>query len=77
MRDPNRLDTFYETLKEIHRTYFPDWRFGQFIINFQGWYYDKYHRDVFYIEDEFILDDIKDFAKSLYFLKEVMNTSNE
>lgn len=77
MRDPNRLDTFYETLKEIHKTYFPDWRFGQFIINFQGWYYDKYHRDVFYVEDGSVLDDIKDFAKALHFLKEVMNTSNE
>lgn len=77
MRDPNRLDAFYETLKEIHKTYFPDWRFGQFIINFQGWYYDKYHRDVFYVEDGSVLGDIKDFAKALYFLKEVMNTSNE
>ena len=66
MRDPNRLDTFYETLKEIHKTYFPDWRFGQFIVNFQSWYYDKYRTDVFYIVDEFVLNDIKDFAESLY-----------
>lgn len=66
MRNPNRLDTFYETLKEIHKTYFPDWRFGQFIINFQSWYYNECRRDVFYVEDELILDDIKKFAESLY-----------
>ena len=66
MRDPNRLDIFYERLTEIHKTYFPDWRFGQFIINFYSWYYNEYRRDVFYVEDEFILDDIKKFAESLY-----------
>jgi hypothetical protein len=36
MRDPNRLYKFYENLRDIHITYFPDWRFGQFIYNFQN-----------------------------------------
>lgn len=52
MRDPNRLYKFYENLRDIHMTYFPDWRFGQLMINFIEWYYNKYERDIFYIEDD-------------------------
>lgn len=52
MRDPNRLYKFYENLRDIHMTYFPDWRFGQLMINFIEWYYNKYGRDIFYIEDD-------------------------
>lgn len=37
MRNPNRLDSFYETLKEVHKDSFPDWRFGQLMSNFLGW----------------------------------------
>ena len=36
MRDPNRLDGFYTELCRVHCTYFPDWRFGQFMMNFLG-----------------------------------------
>ncbi len=52
MRDPNRLYKFYENLRNIHITYFPDWRFGQLISNFINWYYETYHRDIFFIEDD-------------------------
>ena len=37
MRDVNRLDEFYDELKEIHKKYFGQWRFGQLIVNFFGW----------------------------------------
>ena len=37
MRDPNRLNSFYNTMKKIHRKTFPDWRFGQLMSNFFGW----------------------------------------
>lgn len=36
MRDPNRLDEFYKELCRVHRTYFSDWPFGQFMMNFLG-----------------------------------------
>lgn len=52
MRDPNRLYKFYENLRDIHMTYFPDWRFGQFMLNFIEWYYNRYGRDIFYIEED-------------------------
>ena len=29
MRDPERLDAFYDKMKEIHKDYFPDCRFGK------------------------------------------------
>lgn len=52
MRDPNRLYKFYENLRDIHITYFPDWRFGQFIYNFENWYLHSYQNDIFFIEDD-------------------------
>ena len=48
MRDINRLDNFYNELKEMYKE-LPDWRFVQLIMNFFGWFYEKYSRDAFYI----------------------------
>lgn len=61
MRNPNRLNNLYDELKNIHKTYLPDWRFGQFMINFINWYYNKYKNDIFYIEDNKILTYIKEY----------------
>ena len=33
MRNPERLDKFYAELCEIHKKHFPDWRFGQLVVN--------------------------------------------
>ncbi len=60
MRDPERLDKFYDKLKEIHKEFFPDWRFGQFMYNFMCWYGDP-----FYLEEAQFLAKIKDFVDSL------------
>ena len=64
MRDINRLDNFYDELKRIHK-YVPDWRVGQFIMNFMNWYYTKYKRDCFYIEDEKIIKYIEEFVNEV------------
>ena len=56
MRNPDRLDSFYFELKNIHKTYFPDWRFGQFMINFISWYGDP-----FYLEEDTFLERIKEY----------------
>ena len=45
MRDPNRLDSFYDEMKEIHKKSFPDWRIGQLMSNFLGWMYYVQGRD--------------------------------
>lgn len=60
MRDINRLDKFYDELKRIHK-YVLDWRFGQFIMNFMSWYYTKYKRDCFYIEEDKMIKYIEEF----------------
>lgn len=48
MRDPNRLDSLYAKLLELHTVYCPDLRFGQFIIILQS----LHGTDLFYLEDE-------------------------
>lgn len=64
MRDINRLDNFYNELKEIHKKV-PDWRFGQFIMNFMSWYYTKYKRDCFYIEEDKMIKYIEKFINEV------------
>ncbi len=70
MRDINRLDDFYDTIKEYHKTYFPDWRVGQFMYNFAGWLYEKYKRDWFYVEEDKTLEYMKVFLKEVVGIKE-------
>lgn len=65
MRDPNRLYKFYENLRDMHMTHFPDWRFGQFMLNFIEWYYNKYKRDIFYIEDDKMVKIIKEYVNDM------------
>ena len=65
MRDPNRLNNFYQELKNIHKKNFPDLRFGQFIHNFNIWFLNIYGKDYFYLEDDEILSYIKKFTKEM------------
>ena len=65
MRDINRLDAFYENLKAIHKNYIPDWRFGQFILNFMEWYVAKYRRDLFYVEEDKMALLLREFIDDL------------
>ena len=62
MRDPNRLDNFYFQLREIHKTQFPDWRFGQLMSNFFSWLYETKKIDLFFPEEDKMLDYFKEFA---------------
>lgn len=58
MRDPNRLYEFYAELQRIHIEHFPDWRFGQFMINFLG----AADRDPFFWEEDEYLERLRKFA---------------
>lgn len=64
MRNINRLDDFYKKLSNIHKNV-PDWRFGQFILNFISWHYNKYKRDIFYIEEDKMLKLFEEFIKEM------------
>lgn len=64
MRNPDRLDAFYEELKQIHKVSFPDMRFGQFILNALGWINSSKERDPFFPEENEMLNLIKEYANS-------------
>ena len=59
MRDPNRLDRFYAELCRIHKTYFPDWRYGQFMVNFFNWLKGMEKIDPFFPEESEMLSLLK------------------
>ena len=56
MRDPNRLYELYAELQRIHIRYFPDWRFGQFMMNFLN------NTDPFYWEEDECLKKLREFV---------------
>lgn len=62
MRDPNRLDNFYDEIKKLHMKYFPDWRFCQLMQNFMGWVFQERKADSFFLEEDRCLDWFKDFC---------------
>ena len=62
MRDPNRLDKFYDEMKKIHKRSFPDLRFGQLMSNFLGWLYSVKGRDPFFPEEEDMIEYFREFA---------------
>ena len=62
MRNPNRLDNFYNTMKTIHKKSFPDWRFGQLMSNFFGWLMTEKGIDLFFPEEDKMLEYFKEFA---------------
>ena len=58
MRDPKRLDNFYETIKRIHQKYFPDWRYGQLMSN----WVNHMGQDIFYWEEDRIIDGLYEYV---------------
>lgn len=63
MRNPARLDKFYEELRDIHKEYFPDWRFGQLCSNFFGWVWANKKIDPFFPEEEDMIEYLKEYAR--------------
>jgi hypothetical protein len=65
MRDGNRLYKFYDELRDIHMTYFPDWRFGQMVVNVLSEWQSQQDRDIFYLEEDEILQIFKDYINNM------------
>ena len=61
MRDVKRLDNFYNELKQIHKTYFPDWRFGQLISNFLSYI----SKDCFYWEEDRFIEELNKYVETV------------
>lgn len=66
MRNPKRLDNFYKEFCEIHKKYFPDWRFGQLCSNFFSWLMSEKKRDLFHPEENEMLKHLREYTKSLH-----------
>ena len=60
-RDPERLENFYDIMKQIHKCSFSDWRFGQFMLNFLGWVQNN-KCDPFFPEEDKMLEYLKEYA---------------
>lgn len=60
MRDPNRIQKFCNELANIWRMV-PDWRFGQLISNVIGDWQGKTHRDIFFPEDDEMIQIFRDY----------------
>ena len=59
MRNPERIPDFCNTLAELWKDKCPDWRFGQLIMNFTG------GQDIFYVEDDLMLEAIKKYFDAM------------
>lgn len=64
MRNPERLDDFYETFKAIHKKSFPDWRAGQLWMNFLGWCRSIKKQDPFFSEELEMIKLFKEYANT-------------
>ena len=64
MRNPSRLNNFYDTMKLLHQTCFPDWRWGQLIYNFTTWLQNEKHLDCFFPEETQMMEYFKEFCKT-------------
>lgn len=64
MRDPKRLESFYDEIKKIHKESFPDMREGQFLLNVLGWIHSEKHRDPFFPETDELINLFKEYANS-------------
>lgn len=63
MRDPNRLDSFYAELCQMHKKYFPDWRFGQLCSNFFSWLASTKQTDLFFPEEDKMLKYLHEYCQ--------------
>jgi len=64
MRNPNRLDKFYDELKTIHKRSFADWRFGQLYNNFFVWLINEKGLDPFFPEEDKMLKYIQEYERA-------------
>ena len=57
MRDPQRLDKIYDKILQIHKKYYPDLRFFQFVSCFCALSTEINNgKDIYYLEDDNIFD---------------------
>lgn len=70
MRDTNRIYPFINELRTIWSVYYPDWRFGQLMMNFLNYVALEHKRDPFFPEETEMLKYLKEYAKKSPYYKE-------
>ena len=70
MRDKNRIPEFTKELEIIWMQCYPDWRFGQLMMNFLNYVALEYKRDPFFPEESEMLKYLKEYAKKSIYHKE-------
>ena len=70
MRDKNRISMFTKELERVWTQCYPDWRFGQFMVNFFNYVAFEHKRDPFFPEESEMLKYLKEYAKKSPFYKE-------
>lgn len=62
MRDINRIYPFCMELAVCWVNYAPDQRFGQFMSNFFSWMASEKKRDIFFPEEDKMLEYLKEYC---------------
>ena len=62
MRNPERIHKFCSELESLWMKV-PDWRFGQLMSNVLGAYVDEKKRDIFFPEDDELLEFFRAYFK--------------
>lgn len=62
IRNPARIDKFTAELSRIWKTYYPDLRFGQLMMNFLGWVSCDKKIDPFFIEENKMITYLKEYC---------------
>lgn len=62
IRNPERIDVFTSELNRIWKTYYLDWRFGQFMSNFLGFVQSKKNKDIFFPEESEMLTYLREYC---------------
>ena len=62
MRKLERIDEFTTELNRVWKTYYPDWRFGQFMSNFLGFVSGIKGVDIFFPEESEMLTYLKEYC---------------
>ena len=70
MRDKNRIPVFIKELERIWMQCYPDWRFGQFMVNFLTYVALEQKRYPFFPEEAEMLKYLKEYEKISPYYKE-------
>ena len=63
MRNTDRIKVFCDELAELWEEYVPDWRFGQLISNVFGTIYARTKRDIWFLEEDELMNEIRKYFK--------------